>query len=41
MTPSAGSFLDGMSPITLDASVGSGENIEPTQNPVTGFPSRG
>ena len=38
VTPSTGSFLEGMSPITLDASVGSGENIEPTQNPATGFP---
>jgi Zinc carboxypeptidase/Bacterial Ig domain len=36
--PSAGGMLEGMQPITLDTSVGSGETIEPTQNPSTGFP---
>ena len=35
---SAGGILAGMQPITLDTSVGSGESIEPTQNPTTGFP---
>jgi murein tripeptide amidase MpaA len=38
VTPSSESFLAGMQPFTVDSWLGSGDTLEPTQDPVTGMP---
>ncbi len=38
VTPSAGSFLQGMNAFAVDSWIGSGDTLEPTQNATTGMP---